>query len=79
MVQTGEMRTLGSSGDVKQIWDKSKPDEVSAVKKTFKDLVDKKKYLAFKAKGKNGEKGDQIHEFDPGLERIILTPPMVGG
>jgi len=35
--------------------------------------------MAYKAEGKNGERGEQIRKFDPDAERIILAKPLVGG
>ena len=69
---------FGSAGDTKQIWDKNNVDEVANARRTWDDLVGKKKYLAFKV-GKDGEKSDQIRKFDPDIEGMILVPPMQGG
>ena len=73
----GEMRTLGREGDVKTVWDPGNVDEVAAAKQTFDDLR-KKGYLAFAVK-RNGDKGEQIREFDPDAAKVILAPPMAGG
>lgn len=73
----GELATMGRTGDTKLIWDPSKKDEVDAAKRMFDDLR-KKSYLAFLV-AKKGDKGEQIREFDPKAERIILAPPMAGG
>jgi hypothetical protein len=75
---TGEMAVMDHSGDTKIIWDAEKPDEVETARQSFKSLR-KKGYLAYKVTGKDGAKGEQIHEFEPDAERIILAPPMVGG
>ena len=69
---------MGSAGDTKQIWDRNNEDEVANAKRTWKDLVEKKKYLAFKV-GKDGEKDEQVRSFDPNVERLIFVPPMQGG
>lgn len=73
-----ELAILDRTGDVKQIWDKDNADEVAAAKETF-DKLRKKGYLAYAVKGAKGEKGTQLHEFDPAAERIILAPALVGG
>ncbi len=74
----GEMRIMDTdAGDLKVIWDKGKPDEVKAAKTQFKELL-KKGYLAYKVKGK-GEQGKQITEFDEKAEKLILSPPLIGG
>lgn len=70
---------MDASGDSKYIWDKSKPVEVEAARQLFKLLVVDKKYLAFLATGETGVQGDQVREFKPEYERLIFTPPLVGG
>lgn len=74
----GLMSTLGRSGDVRQMWDRRNDDEVDAARKQFNSLT-RKGYLAYKAEGKEGRQGEQIREFDPDAERIILVKPLVGG
>lgn len=74
-----EFSKMDSYGDTKMIWDKSKPEEIEAARSTFNSLVKDKKYLAFKCTSADGNKGDQIREFDPSLSSYILVPPMVGG
>ena len=76
---TGFMAKMGEEGDTKVMWDKDNPAEVEAARVQFETLTKKHRYLAFRAEGKKGEKGEQIREFDPDAERIILVPPMVGG
>lgn len=72
------LAVMNSKGDTKTIWDPNNADEVAAAKKTFDELK-KKSFLAFKVTGKEGEKGEQIHEFDPKAGRIIMCPPLSGG
>lgn len=74
----GEMATMGRMGDLKVIWDRTKPDEVDAARLQF-DAMRKKGYLAYSVKGKDGEQDRQIFDFDPNAERIILAAPMRGG
>lgn len=71
------MELMGKDGDTKLMWDKHSEDEVEAAKTTFNTLK-KKRYLAFKA-NKDGSQGEQMTEFDPKAERIIMVPPMAGG
>lgn len=73
-----EMAILGVEGDVKMLWSADNTDEVAAAQKTFDDLK-KKGFLAYKVVGKDGAKGEQLLKFDPTAERIIMSPPMVGG
>jgi hypothetical protein len=77
-MSTGTMNILTGAGDTKIIWDSEKRDEVDAARNHFDDLL-KKKYLAFRAEGREGSRGEQIKRFDPDLERIIMVPPSVGG
>lgn len=69
---------IDETGDTKVIWDPNNEDEVDAAKAQFKALK-KKGYLAYAVKGKDGAKGEQIHEFDPEAGRIILAPALQGG
>ena len=74
----GIFAVMDATGDTKTIWDKSKPDEVEAARLQFTHLRSKG-YLAYRATGKEGEKGEQLNEFDPNAERIVFAPPMSGG
>lgn len=75
---TGSLHVLDKTGDTKMMWDRNNADEVAAARKTFNDLK-AKRFMAYKAEGKEGRKGEVIDEFDPSAERIIMAPPMVGG
>lgn len=74
----GEIAILGRSGDTKIIWASENEAEVESARRTFDDLV-AKGFAAFLVKGKKGDKGDRIYEFDADAERLILVPPMQGG
>ncbi len=74
----GEIAVMGKEGDVKTIWDRSKPDEVAHARATF-DTMRKKGYLAFRCSNKDGDKGEQMREFDPDAQMMIMVPPMQGG
>ena len=73
-----EMSILDRSGDTTVTWDKDNADEVENAKRTFDDLK-KKGFVAYSVKGRNGEKGEILREFDPDAERLIMAPPLVGG
>jgi hypothetical protein len=73
----GVLCILDRTGDTKIIWDPAKQDEVDVAKKSFSDLI-AKGYRAFKVAA-SGNKGEQIREFDPKAEKIILAPALVGG
>lgn len=72
------MGIMGAEGDLKKIWDRNNQDEVDDAKASFNRLTKEKRYLAFRV-NKDGEKGEQMREFDPHAERMILTPPLQGG
>ena len=74
---TGDMKVEGGRGDLRVTWNARDTDEVEAARKQFDDLR-AKSFLAF-AVGDDGEKGNQITEFDPQAQKIILAPPMAGG
>ncbi len=72
------MSVLDHTGDTKHIWDKNRPDEVSAIRAIFDKLTKEKKYLAYSVTD-SGDKGAVVREFDPSAERLILAPQLVGG
>lgn len=78
MATTGQMHELNATGDSRIMWDSGKPDEVEAARTHFRRLKEKR-YIAYRAIGAKGDRGEIINEFDPQAERIIMVPPMVGG
>jgi hypothetical protein len=72
------MHTLDRTGDQRVMWDADHTEEVAAARDTFDRLV-KAGYLAYRAEGKKGERGEQIRKFDAAAERIILVRPHQGG
>lgn len=74
---TGEMAIMDRTGDTKIMWDRNNKDETDNARKQF-DHWKGKGYLAYTVK-KNGEPDTQIHTFDPTAEKIIFSPPLVGG
>lgn len=77
MTVTGEMRIISTEGDTKIIWDKNNAEEVAAAKKVFDDLK-AKRFMSYKVDDK-GDKSEVIREFDPNAEKLIMSPPLVGG
>lgn len=74
----GQLRIMDcEEGDLKVIWDSEKQDEIDAAKEQFEKLI-KKGYLAYKV-GEKGKPSTQIKKFDPDLEKIIMSPQVVGG
>jgi len=74
----GLMHELDKTGDTRVMWDRGNSDEVAAARRQFADLT-KKGFIAYRAEGKDGNRGEVIREFDPDAERIILVKQLVGG
>ena len=72
-----QMSVLNEEGDTKIEWDTDNKDEVKQAERTFKELT-KKGYKAFEM-CEEGNKGEEMEEFDKEAERIIFVPPMAGG
>jgi hypothetical protein len=72
------MAVMGKAGDSKYMWDPNNTVESEIAEKTFKEYR-KKGYLAFKVTGKDGERGDQMTEWDARAGRVIFVPAMAGG
>lgn len=72
-----EARALTETGDLKIIWDPDNKEEVKAAKRQFNDFL-KKKYVAYAGK-RDGSKGKILKSFDPDVQRMILSPGIVGG
>ena len=75
--RTCEMCVMDHTGDTKIIWNPSNADEVAAAKATF-DSLRKKGYVAYLVQP-GGDKGIAVVEFNPSAEKLILTPPLIGG
>lgn len=74
----GELAVMGQKGDTKIIWNPRDEDEVENARKTWDRLVGKRRFLGFRVK-RDGDKGEQIREFDPEAAKLIIVPPMAGG
>lgn len=74
----GAFAVMGERGDTKHIWDRTNVAEINAARELFRSLTSAG-YLAFHVTGKNGDKGEQMREFDPNAERVIFAPQMQGG
>lgn len=72
------LNVLDRTGETRLTWDAENENEVNAVRELFENLKGKG-FSAYSVKGKKGEKGELIKEFDPELELIIMSPRMVGG
>lgn len=71
-------------GDATITWDSRSTSEVEAARDMFSSLRGRG-HLAYKAgdgtpgSGRDYSKGDQITEFDPRAERIVMVAPIQGG
>lgn len=72
------MATLGREGHTEVTWDPEDEVETQHARQTFMDMVGTRRFLAFRA-DEGGGTPTQIRDFDPTAEKILLTPPMVGG
>jgi hypothetical protein len=74
----GTMAVMNRTGDTKVMWNPDEPEEVKAAKRTWDDLVGKKRFLGYRVQ-RDGEPGEQVREFDPHAAKLIICPPMAGG
>lgn len=74
----GCISTLNTSGDTPTMWDTRNPAEVEAARRVFAQATASGK-LAFKTTSKDPNTGDQIREFEPTAERIVVMNPLQGG
>jgi len=72
------MSMMTGHGDIRKVWNAANRDEVDDAKRSFEHLVKEKRYLAFRV-AENGEKSEQIREFDGQAGKMILVPPVAGG
>lgn len=75
--EQGELAIMGRDGDTKVYWTRGNAAETAAARATF-DSLRAKGYLAYRLVG-DGTKGEQLLEFDPNAQQIILAPAPVGG
>lgn len=73
------MATLGKDGDTVLTWDPDNAAETENARRTFFDMVNTQRFLAFAVDEGGGGDPEQIREFDPEVKSILLTPPMMGG
>jgi hypothetical protein len=73
-----EFSVIGTNGDSKFSWDKTKPVEVEAARDHFKRLR-KEGYLVYKLNPKDDSKGEQVTEFNAEEGSYIAAPAMRGG
>lgn len=74
----GELAIMDKTGDTKLMWTVGNQAEMDAAKELFEKLR-KQGYLAYKAVGEKGDKGEVLTSFDPEAGRIIMVPALKGG
>lgn len=72
-----EFAVLSPEGDTKTTWDPNNPDEVESAREQFANWI-KKGYAAYRVR-RNGERGEQMREFDPAADKVIFAPALRGG
>jgi len=72
----GVMATLGRSGHVVTKWDVEQPETVDEARVKFNELRGQG-FTAFRTIAE--AKPEQIREFDPTEENILMLPRFVGG
>lgn len=73
----GELRILGTDGDIRVTWNAGSADEIARAKRAF-DEKREEGFLATRTT-RQGIEGQRIHAFDPEAEVIFLIPPVEGG
>jgi hypothetical protein len=68
----------GGAGHLEIKWDQDCAEDRMNAERMFDDLVDGKKYRAFKMND-DGSTGEQVDEFDPNHGRYLMMPALVGG
>lgn len=72
-----EIAVMDRTGDTKHLWNPNNTTEVEVAREAFKKFR-KDGYLIFSV-GADGEKKEQINEFDPYIGKYIATPAFKGG
>ena len=82
----GQLRIMGRVGDVKITWNADSIPEIQKARAKWDEYMGKKKadgspgYRAYKIEDIAGmKKGEEIMEFDPNIERIVIVGAMQGG
>jgi len=66
-------------GDTRFMWDTRDEASVAEVRAKFDELVKASGMLAEKSTTIKGHQGEQLRDFDPEAEMIIVHKPLVGG
>jgi hypothetical protein len=80
ITSTGKLNVLtAEDGDLTFEWTHGNTAEENIARKAFADAKDKG-YFAYAVKTVDGEPSNEaIKEFDASLEKIVMSPQLVGG
>lgn len=65
-------------GDLRLMWDRGNEAEVGTARETFEKMT-REGHVAYRATGKQGDRGEVMRTFDPEAERIIMVQQNRGG
>jgi hypothetical protein len=68
-----------SNGDTRVMWDTRDEASVAEVRRVFDEMVKANHMLAEKVTEAAGHQGEQIRDFDPEAEVIVVHRPLAGG
>lgn len=66
-----------TDGDKAVVWDETKTEEREATEAKFTELI-RQNYAAYRVDPATGN-GEQIREFDPDADEILMAVALVGG
>jgi hypothetical protein len=76
--KTGILHQLNQHGDVPIMWNENNPDEVAVARAAF-DNAKKAGFVIYRSEGKDGHRGQVVHEFNPADQRLIMVRHPVAG
>lgn len=74
----GVIRRMGKEGDTETRWSVGNDGEIKIAKERFDESI-KRGMLAFSLESLGKCEGEQIMEFDPNANEIVLIPKIAGG
>lgn len=72
----GMICVLDHTGDTRTEWDVNDVASVCEARKVFNEFRERN-YIAYKKTGEGT--GEQVRDFDPTAEEIVMSRPLVGG
>lgn len=71
------MSTMIAFGEREETWDPTNPEEVERARAAFEEIKSTGPMLAVKMT--SDRKGEQIRDFEPEADTILISRPLVGG